>query len=215
MRNRWMAVVLGAAVLAVPGTALAKGDHGKGHGKDKAKSHQKADKRGKKGKAKKQKAAKGKTFVFKGVYEGEGVVAVTSGNGRVRKGGFVGQDVTFDLSAAKLLVADSDGVPGITPADVQAGDKVLVQSRLPRGTKAPEPADDDAEASRDDEPAGEEAPAAFKARKLIDLSRPPVASDDDDAAKGDDDSTEADDDDSVEDELEDEHAPEPEHVEED
>ncbi len=199
MKNRWMAVVLGAAVLAVPGTALAKGDHGKGHGKDKAKSHQKADKRGKKDKAKKQKAAKGKTFVFKGVYEGEGVVAVTSGNGRVRKGGFVGQDVTFDLSSAKLLVADSDGVPGITPADVQAGDKVLVQSRLPRGTKAPKPVEE-AKASTDDEPAGEEAPAAFKARKLIDLSRPPVASDDDD---------------SVEDEQEDEHAPEPEHVEED
>ena len=214
MQNRWMAVVLGAAVLAVPGTALAKGDHGKGHGKDKAKSHQKADKRGKKGKAKKQKAAKGKTFVFKGVYEGAGVVAVTSGNGRVRKGGFVGQDVTFDLSAAKLVVADSDGVPGITPADVQAGDKVLVQSRLPRGTKAPKPVEE-AKASRDDEPAGE-APAAFKARKLIDLSRPPVASDDDDSA--DDDSAEADDD-SAEDEQEDEHedelAPEPEQVEED
>ena len=32
MINRWMAVVLGAAVLAVPGTALAKGDHAKGKG---------------------------------------------------------------------------------------------------------------------------------------------------------------------------------------
>jgi hypothetical protein len=194
MQNRWMAVVLGAAVLAIPGTALAKGDHGKGHGKEKAKSHQEAEKHGKKGKAKKDKAAKGKSFVFKGVYEGEGVVAVASGNGRVRKGGFVGQDVTFDLSAAKLVVADSDGVPGITADDVQAGDKVLVQARLPRGTKAPEPAED-AEASTDDEPAAGEAPAAFKARKLVDLSRPPV-SDDDDA-----------DDDEAEDE--------PEHVEED
>ena len=36
MINRWMAVVLGAAVLAVPGTALAKGDPAKGHGKEKA-----------------------------------------------------------------------------------------------------------------------------------------------------------------------------------
>jgi len=34
MINRWMAVVLGATVLAVPGSALAKGDHkGKGHEK--------------------------------------------------------------------------------------------------------------------------------------------------------------------------------------
>ena len=47
MTNRWMAVVLGAAVLAVPGTALAKGGpHGKG--KDKAQSHAKAHKHEKK-----------------------------------------------------------------------------------------------------------------------------------------------------------------------
>jgi hypothetical protein len=41
MTKRWMAVVLGAAVLAVPGTALAKGGP---HGKDKAESHAKAHK---------------------------------------------------------------------------------------------------------------------------------------------------------------------------
>ncbi len=59
MINRWMAVVLGAAVLAVPGTALAKGDHAKGHGKEKAERHQKAEKHGKKDKQrKKDKAAK-------------------------------------------------------------------------------------------------------------------------------------------------------------
>ena len=33
MINRWMAVVLGAAVLAIPSTAVAKGEHGKGKGK--------------------------------------------------------------------------------------------------------------------------------------------------------------------------------------
>ena len=41
---------------------------------------------------------KGKTYIFKGVYKGEGVVTVAKGNSRVRKGGYVGQDVTFDLS---------------------------------------------------------------------------------------------------------------------
>jgi len=201
MKNRWMAVVLGAAVLAVPGSAIAKGDHGKGSGKEKAKSHQKAEKHSKGKKDKKAKAAKGKTFVFKGVYKGAGVVTVGSGNGRVRKGGFVGQDVTFDLSAAKLVVADSDGVPGVTLADVLAGDKVLVQAKLPKGTKAAAPV----AAKSDDDAAGEEAPAGLKARKLVDLTRPPAAS------GGDDDSA----DDEQEQESEDEHAPEPEHDEED
>ena len=183
MTNRWMAVVLGAAVLAVPGTALAKGDHAKG--KDKQKSHQKAEKHGSKHekKSKSKKAAKGKSFVFKGVYKGAGVVTVASGNGRVKKGGYVGQDVTFDLSAAKLIVADTDGVPGITADDVQAGDVVLVQARLPRGTKAPsteESTEDTTATESTDDETVEETDDAIKARKLIDKTHPPVKSDDDD-----------------------------------
>jgi hypothetical protein len=181
MSNRWMAVVLGAAVLAIPGTAVAKGDHGKGHGKaeqEKA-EHHKGHKHGKKDKAAK-KAKKPKNFVFRGVYKGDGVVTVASGNGWVRKGGYVGKEVTFDLSAAKLIVADTDGVPGVTAADVLAGDVVLVQARLPRGTKAPvvapEPEENTAEASGDDAPA-EDAPAAIKARKLIDFTHPPLSED--------------------------------------
>jgi hypothetical protein len=161
MIKRWMAVVLGAAVLAVPGTALAKGDHGKGHGKSKAESHEKAH--GHKGG---KKAKKPHTYVFKGVYKGDGVVTVSSGNSRVRKGGYVGQDVTFDLTSAKVVAADSDGVPGVTAADVKAGDLVLVQARLPRGTQAPAPT---TTASTED-PVSEEAPAAIKARKLVVLS---------------------------------------------
>ena len=176
MIKRWMAVVLGAAVLAVPGTALAKGDHAKGHGKEKAERHQKAEKHGKKDKrAKKDKhAKKPKSYVFKGVYKGDGVVTVTSGNSRVRKGGYVGQDVTFDVSKAKIVAADSDGVAGVSAADVKAGDKVLVQARLPRGTKAPAPAASEApaEAAASEEPEVEEAPAAIVARKLVVLSRP-------------------------------------------
>ena len=181
MSNRWMAVVLGAAVLAIPGTAVAKGDHGKGHGKAKQEKaeHHKGHEHGKKDKASK-KAKKPKNFVFRGVYKGDGVVTVVSGNGWVRKGGYVGKDVAFDLSAAKLIVADTDGVPGVTAADVLAGDVVLVQARLPRGTKAPveapEPEDNTAEASGDDAPT-EDAPAAIKARKLIDFTHPPVSED--------------------------------------
>ena len=181
MINRWMAVVLGAAVLAIPGTAVAKGDHGKGHAKKEKAEHHKSLEHGKKGhKGKKEKAAKKakkpKNFVFRGVYKGEGVVTVASGNSWVRKGGFVGKDVTFDLSEAKLKVADTDGVAGVSAADVQVGDVVLVQARLPRGTKVPEPVESAPAESGEEAPAAEE-PAAFKARKLIDFTHPPVSGD--------------------------------------
>ena len=187
MTNRWMAVVLGAAVLAVPGTALAKSDHAKGDHHKNHKSSEKSHKHGSKHekKSKQDKVSKGKTYIFKGVYKGDGVVTVAHGNSRVRKGGYVGQDVTFDLSAAKLVVADTDGVPGITAADVQAGDEVLVQARLPRGTKAPAPApaaDEQPGATESTEdPAAEETPAsdAIKARKLVDKTHPPVKDADD------------------------------------
>lgn len=179
MKNRWMAVVLGAAMLAVPGTALAKGDHGKGHGKETAEQHRKAEKHGSthgESHSKKDKAAKkGKTYVFKGVYKADGVVTVSGGNSRVRKGGYVGQDVTFDLSKAKIVAADSDGVAGVSAADVKAGDLVLVQARLPRATKAPEAP---VEAAASEEPAGEDAPAALVARKLVVLSQSAAEGDD-------------------------------------
>lgn len=181
MINRWMAVVLGAAVLAVPGSALAKGDHA-GKGKGHAKTH-KVEKKAKKQKHAK-KAKKPKSYVFKGVYKGDGVVTVSSGNSRVRKGGYVGQDVTFDLTTAKVVAADSDGVAGVTADDVKAGDLVLVQARLPRGTKAPEPTTEEpaptATESTDD-PVSEEAPAAIKARKLVVLSRPSAEDDEPEA----------------------------------
>ena len=183
MINRWIAVVLGAAVLAVPSTALAKNDHAK---KDKAseKSHKHASKHQKK--AKKDKAAKAKkavTFVFKGVYKGAGVVTVAKGNAHVRKGGYVGQDVTFDMSAAKLVVADTDGVPGVTVDDLQVGDELLVQARQARGTKAVvAPVEETATATTETEeaPAADEAPSAIKARKVVDKTHPPVEDDDKD-----------------------------------
>lgn len=165
-------MALGTVALAVPGTALAKGDHAKNN-KSSAKSHKHGSKH-------ESQPKKGKTYIFKGVYKGDGVVTVAKGNSRVRKGGYVGQDVKFDLSEAKLVVADTDGVPGLTAADVQAGDEVLVQARLPRGTKAPEPAaaDDQSTATEStDEPAP--ASDAIKARKLVDKTHPPVKDADD------------------------------------
>jgi len=180
MINRWMAVVLGAAVMAVPGTALAKNDHAK-NDKASEKSHKHGSKHEKQHKS--AKAKKAVTFVFKGVYKGAGVVTVSKGNAHVRKGGYVGQDVTFDMSAAKLVVADTDGVAGVTVADLQVGDELLVQARQARGTKAVvAPVEDTATATTESEeaPAADEAPSAIKARKVVDKTHPPVSDYDED-----------------------------------
>lgn len=135
MTIRTAAAALAASALLLPSAALA----GHGHAKS-AEKH-----------VKKEKPAKTVKFVFKGTFTAPGTVTVTSGNAHVRKGGFVGQAVTFDLASAKLVVADvnGDGVKDL--ADVADDDAVKVQARAAKGTKAAE---------------GET--AAFVARKLID-----------------------------------------------
>ena len=146
------AAAIAAALAALPDGAAASQGHGKGKGHEKAAAKQE------------RKAAKGKKavmFVFKGVYEGNGVVAVEKGNSHVRRAGFVGTDVTFDLAAAKVVAAEFDNVPGLSAGDLQAGDVVLVQARLPRGTKGAAPAEG-------------AAPTAIKARKVVDKTHPPV-----------------------------------------
>lgn len=113
-------VALGVAALAIPAGAVA--NQGANHGK--AKGH-------------------GKThnvaYVFKGVYEGGSMVEVKAGNSRVRKGGLVGTTVTFDLTSARIVVADtnSDGQKNLE--DVKTGDKVLVKAMLPRKNPGSQP----------------------------------------------------------------------------
>jgi hypothetical protein len=143
MNKRIPALVLSAALLAVPAVATAK-DHGQQkHEKQEHKSHSKSKK------------AKKVTFVFKGTFAAPGTVTVTSGNAHVRKGGFVGQAVTFDLATAKIVVADTNGDGERNLADVKDGDKVLVQARMARRTQYVAPAE------------GETAEAVV-ARKLVD-----------------------------------------------
>lgn len=77
--------------------------------------------------------AKGVAYVFKGTYAGDSTVTVTRGNAHVRKAELVGTDVAFDLSAAKLSVADTNGDSAVTIDDVAAGDKVVVKAKLPKG----------------------------------------------------------------------------------
>lgn len=115
-------VALGVAALAIPAGAIAK--PGENHGK--ANGHS---------------TTHGVAYVFKGTYAGEGTVEVKSGNSRVRKGGFVGQTVTFDLTSAGIVVDDTNADGQRTLADVQTGDKVLVKASLPRKDPGSQPFD--------------------------------------------------------------------------
>jgi hypothetical protein len=125
--TRRAAVVLGATALLLPSAALAKD--------------------------KPAKPAKTATYVVKGVWNADGTVTVSGGNARVRKGGLVGQTLTFTLDTAKLRVADTNADGAVTAADVVAGDKVVIQARLPRTEPGTGP---------------------FAARKLVDQTHPAV-----------------------------------------
>jgi hypothetical protein len=72
-------------------------------------------------------------YVFKGSFHAAGsTVSVVKGNRHVRRAGLVGQDVAFDLSAARVRVADVNGDGMRNAADLQEGDTVVVKARLPR-----------------------------------------------------------------------------------
>jgi hypothetical protein len=128
--SRTAAAVIGAAALLLPSTALAK---------DKP--------------AKPAKPVKTANYVVKGVWNADGTVTVAGGNARVRKGGLVGQTLTFTLDGAKLRVADTNADGAVTAADIVAGDKVVIKARLPRTEPGAGP---------------------FAARKLVDQTHPAV-----------------------------------------
>jgi hypothetical protein len=138
MNKRFVSAMLGAAILAAPAAAAA--DPGHGHSRD---------------------TGKQVTFVFKGTFTAPGTVAVRSGNAHVRKGGFVGQTITFDLATARVVAADRNGDHKVDLTDVGDGDVVLIQARLDKGTKYSAPVEG-------------ETVAALVARKLIDRADPPA-----------------------------------------
>ena len=114
--KRYLVAALGVGALALPTAAFADKPDGVG----------KPDKPG-----------KGVSYVFKGTYSGESAVAVTKANKHARN--FEGETVTFDLSTAKISVADTSG-DGVTDVnDVVVGDRVVVKAKLPKGTEAAQP----------------------------------------------------------------------------
>lgn len=134
--RRSLIATLGVAALAIPSAAIAKQgeNHGKGQGKGHSAGHDVA-------------------YVFKGAYEGNSMVEVAHGNARVRKGGLIGQTVSFDLTGARITTADTngDGVTDLT--DVQVGDTVLVKTMLPKSDPGVQP---------------------FAAKHLVDQTHPPT-----------------------------------------
>jgi hypothetical protein len=78
-------------------------------------------------------------YVFKGTYSGDGNVAVDHGNAHVKKADLVGTTVSFDLTNAKIVVADNNGDQVKDLTDVANGDQVVVKSRLPRTDPGSQP----------------------------------------------------------------------------
>lgn len=136
--RRNLIALLGAIALALPAAAIAKaGNHGNHHS-----NH---------GKHEGQTKTHNVAYVFKGTYAGESMVTVQRGNSRVRKGGLIGETVAFDLSGARIVVADTNGDGARSIDDVQEGDWVLVKARLPRTDPGEQP---------------------FAAKRLIDKTHP-------------------------------------------
>jgi hypothetical protein len=117
---------LGVAALALPAAAMANHGHHNGASHTNNGHHNGQNK------------PHSVMYVLKGTYSGDGsTVSVTSANHH--GSGLVGQDVAFDFSSAKISVADTNADTVMDINDVVAGDKVLVQVRLPKGDPATQP----------------------------------------------------------------------------
>jgi hypothetical protein len=124
------ATIVVAGAFAAPVAAQAKGGPDNGHGRSSAATAQHGKGR------EKAKHNPTVTYVFKGTVvsvdapAGTAVVNVA----KLNRHGTSTADltVTFDLTKAKVAVADVNGDHVAGLADVAAGDHVLVQARLPR-----------------------------------------------------------------------------------
>lgn len=136
-------LMLGVTLLVLP-AALSDGHERRGHGKPASVGEKQAQ-------HKAAKKAHKVTYVFKGTFNlADSSVTVAKGNKHVRRAGLVGEQVVFDLTKARIVVADNNADGKRDTADLLDGDKVVVQARLPRR---------------------EPGAAPFAARKLVDQSR--------------------------------------------
>jgi hypothetical protein len=157
-------VALGVAVIVTP-AAVSEGKErdAHGHGAPASVVEKKADR---KARHEAKHGDKKVTYVFRGSYGADGV-KVAGGNKHVRRAGLVGQTVAFDLSAARIVVADNNGDGMRDASDLRDGDKVLVEARLPRRDPGAAPFSarklvdrTHAKKPAGDQPAGSDAPAS-------------------------------------------------------
>jgi hypothetical protein len=134
-------LALGAAPGALAVKPADPGSQGQGHGQGKSKA-----------------GGKGVAYVFKGAYQADGSVAVDHGNAHARKAGLVGTVVAFDLSSARVSVADVNGDGSKDTGDLTAGDRVVVKAKLPRKDPGSQP---------------------FAARQVVDQTHPDTGTDSD------------------------------------
>ena len=128
MTTKHIAVIAAVAAVAAPTAAVAKPDHSSGgHGKSQAQA---------KGQS------KAKNAVFKGAVvstdttAGSVVVHVLKVNHWSKS--FKDTDVTFTVATVKKInVADTNNDGKRDLADVKAGDPVLVQARISKGSPQP------------------------------------------------------------------------------
>ncbi|MGZ8758859.1 MAG: hypothetical protein ACXWXC_13075 [Aeromicrobium sp.] len=128
-------IALGASLAFIAASVAAAkpdGSHGNGHGVGHGHGASKP---------------KGVGYVFKGTYVDSATVDVSAGNRHVKNAGLVGDQVSFDFSAAKVVVDDTnlDGTSDLV--DILDGDKVVVKVKAAK----PDPGDQ-----------------PFAARKIID-----------------------------------------------
>jgi len=116
-----VALACASPAIATPGNGHGNGQGQQNHAQGKTKVHR-------------------VTYVFKGTWNSAaGTVTVKHGNRYVRKGNFVGTDVTFDLSSAKFVVRDTNKDGKRDSADLADGDHVVVKARLPRKDPGDQP----------------------------------------------------------------------------
>ena len=115
-------LALGVAPAALAAKPDDPGSQGQGHGGGHSKKGSKAV----------------VTYVFKGTYAGAGSVDVDHGNAHVKKADLVGM-VSFDLTNARIVVADTNTDGTANADDVASGDRVVVKARLSRKDPGDQP----------------------------------------------------------------------------
>jgi hypothetical protein len=144
--SRTLTVAGTLAALAFPALAVARSGNGHGHGHEQAQTHSHGQ-----GKTNAKGQSKPRNYVVKGTVTGVtgDVVTVDVNHSNHHGAGLVGQTVQFDLSEGRVVGRAHD------TSDVETGDRVVVQARLPRnldGTQQP-----------------------YKARKLVDKGQQPAS----------------------------------------